>query len=80
MLHKSQEESEEKSLAMTTGFNMLRPYVNFANTGLLLAHGRPGQRALRCRRQALFPHLLLAVLICLNFKVKGEKLVINLQI
>ncbi len=63
MLHKSQEGSEEKSLAMTTGFNMLRSYVNFTNSGLLFTYGRPRQRAVKCRRQAFSPHFLLAVLI-----------------
>jgi len=69
----SQEGSEEKGLAMTTGLDILQLYGNFTNSGLLFAYGRPypplspltkgGIKGGWCRRQALFLHSLLAVLI-----------------
>ena len=58
MLHKSQGGSKEKGLAMTTGLNMLQPYVNFTDSEFKFTLGWPRQRALRCRRQALFLHFL----------------------
>jgi hypothetical protein len=61
-LHKSQEGSKEKGIAMTTGFHIMRLCVNFASSVLLFAYGWPGQRAVRCRRQALFLHFLIAPL------------------
>ena len=62
-LHKLQEGSKEKGIAMTTGFNVLRLCVNFANNGLLFALGRLRQRAVRCRKQALFLYSLTAIRI-----------------
>jgi hypothetical protein len=61
-LHKSPEGSKEKGIAMTTGFNIMRLCVNYTNSGLLFAYGWPWQRAVRCRRQALFLHFLFAPL------------------
>jgi len=62
-LHKSQEGSKEKGIAMTTGFNILRLCVNVTNNEFLFAYGWPGQRAVRFSRQTLFLHFLLAILI-----------------
>jgi len=62
-LHKLQEESGEKGPLMTTGFIILQPYVNFTISEFKFTLGWQRQRALMCRRQALFPHFLLAALI-----------------
>jgi len=59
---------------MTTGFYDMLLCVNFTNSGLLVEYGRPlhpplsplakgGIEGGGCRRQALFLHFLLAVLI-----------------
>jgi hypothetical protein len=63
MLHKSQEGSKEKCLAMTTGLDMLRLFMDFTHSEFKIALGRPLQRADMCRRQALFLHFLPAILI-----------------
>ena len=63
MLHKSQEGSKGKGLAMTTGFNFLQPYVDFTSSEFKLTFGWPWQRTVGCRRQTLFLHSLPAILI-----------------
>lgn len=62
LLRKSQAVSGEKGLEMATGFNMMLLHVNLSKFGLLPALGWPRQGALRCRRQSLLLHFLLAVL------------------